>query len=94
MSITIPLDRIEILLGQSLCLHQIDWQKFEAILTELGEKRRSRIAFYDGTLEIRRPLPEHERMKSLYLDKGKTMPMSAIRREFHQFLNAQLGENL
>jgi len=73
MSITIPLDRIEILPGQSLCLHQIDWQKFEAILTELGEKRRSRIAFYDGTLEIRMPLPEHERFKVIIGDLLKIL---------------------
>jgi len=39
-------------------LHDIDWQKFEAIVAELGEKRTVRIAFYQNTSEIRMPLPE------------------------------------
>lgn len=73
MSITIPLDRIEILPGQRLCLHQVDWQKFEAILAELGEKRSSRIAFYNKTLEIRMPLPEHERTKVIIGDLLKIL---------------------
>jgi Uma2 family endonuclease len=73
MSITIPLDRIEILPGQRLCLHQIDWQRFEAILAELGEKRSSRIAFCGGALEIRMPLPEHECAKVLIGDLLKLL---------------------
>ena len=44
-------------------LHDIDWQQFEAILEDLGDNRASRIAYFDGVLEIRMPLPEHERTK-------------------------------
>jgi Uma2 family endonuclease len=40
--------------------HDVNWQEFEAILEELGEHRGSRIAYSQGTLEIRMPLPEHE----------------------------------
>ena len=57
--------QIEILAGQRAILHRIDWNQFEKILEELGEHRASRIAYYDGTLEIRMPLPEHERAKVL-----------------------------
>lgn len=73
MSITIPLDRIEILPGQRLCLHQVDWQRFTAILAELGAKRNSRVAFYHKTLEIRMPLPEHEQSKILIGDLLKLL---------------------
>ncbi|MFM7601506.1 MAG: Uma2 family endonuclease, partial [Pseudanabaena sp.] len=41
----------------------IDWQQFESILEDLGDNRASRIAYFDGVLEIRMPLPEHERTK-------------------------------
>jgi Uma2 family endonuclease len=57
--------QIEVLAGQRAILHRIAWNQFEKILQELGEHRASRIAYYDGTLEIRMPLPEHERAKVL-----------------------------
>jgi Uma2 family endonuclease len=43
----------------------VSWAEFEQILLELGEKRATRIAYYDGELEIRMPLSEHERIKVL-----------------------------
>jgi Uma2 family endonuclease len=65
MVASISLNRIEIPAGQRIYLHDIDWQEFEQILLELGEKRATRIAYFDGELEIRMPLPEHERAKAL-----------------------------
>jgi Uma2 family endonuclease len=62
---SISLNRIEIPAGQRIYLHDVDWQEFERILLELGEKRATRIAYFDGELEIRMPLPEHERAKVL-----------------------------
>ncbi|HAN45058.1 MAG TPA: hypothetical protein DCQ32_00690 [Cyanobacteria bacterium UBA8156] len=73
MGVTIALDRIEILPGQRLCLHDIDWPQLEAILAELGEKRATRIASYQNTLEIRMPLPEHERLKVILGDLLKIL---------------------
>ena len=49
-------------------LHDLSWQKFEEILGELGEHRASRIAYFDGILEVRMPLPEHEVDKELIGD--------------------------
>ncbi len=46
--------------GQTVILHEISWDAFEAILTDLGESRGSRIAYDQGKLEIMTPLPEHE----------------------------------
>ncbi len=65
MVASISLSRIEISAGQKIYLHDISWEEFEQILLELGEKRATRIAYCDGELEIRMPLPEHERIKVL-----------------------------
>jgi Uma2 family endonuclease len=65
MVASISLDRIKISAGQKIYLHDVSWEEFEQILLELGEKRATRIAYYAGELEIRMPLPEHERIKVL-----------------------------
>ena len=63
MATLVRIAQIETLQGQTTVLHDIDWQQFEAILEDLGDNRASRIAYFDGVLEIRMPLPEHERAK-------------------------------
>jgi Uma2 family endonuclease len=65
MVTSISLNRIGISTGQRIYLHDVSWAEFEQILLELGEKRATRIAYYAGDLEIRMPLPEHERIKVL-----------------------------
>ncbi len=65
MVTSISLNRIGISAGQKIYLHDVSWEEFEQILLELGEKRATRIAYYAGELEIRMPLPEHERIKVL-----------------------------
>ena len=52
-------------------LHNISWEQFENILLELGETRGSKVAYYDGTLEIMTPLPEHEYYKEVIGDAIK-----------------------
>ncbi len=59
--VTLQVRQIEVLPGQRAILHDLNWPQFEAILDELGEKRATRVAYFAGTLEIRMPLPEHER---------------------------------
>jgi Uma2 family endonuclease len=51
--------------GHQLLLKELDWQKFESILSELGEKRVSRLSYSNGVLEIMVPLPEHEKDKEI-----------------------------
>jgi Uma2 family endonuclease len=46
--------------GQRITLQDVDWAEFEAILEELGDRRTSRIAYFENLLEIRMPLPKHE----------------------------------
>jgi Uma2 family endonuclease len=59
--------------GQRIHLQEVGWHEFEAILEELGDKRACRIAYSDGVLEIRMPLPEHEVDKELIGDMVKIL---------------------
>ncbi|NET47926.1 MAG: Uma2 family endonuclease [Merismopedia sp. SIO2A8] len=45
--------------GHGVLLHNISWQQYEDLLTVLGDRPSTRIAYDDGTLEIMTPLPEH-----------------------------------
>lgn len=71
--ITLQLRQLTVPPGQRLLIQDVNWSEFEAILDELGEKRASRIAYSDGTLEIRMPLPEHEVDKELIGDLVKIL---------------------
>lgn len=61
MSITIPINAIELTPGSQITIHNLSWQDFEQILTDLGEQRNTRVAYYRGILEIMSPLALHER---------------------------------
>jgi len=65
MTTLLRISQIETLAGQSTVLHDVEWQQFESILQDLGDKRSSRIAYLNGVLEIVMPLPEHEKIKVL-----------------------------
>lgn len=41
-------------------LGNVSWQTYEALLTDLGEKRSALLTYYKGTLEIMSPLEDHE----------------------------------
>lgn len=51
--------------SEKILLHNVSWQEFETILTEMENKTGSRIAYDRGTLEIIMPLPEHEYFKEI-----------------------------
>jgi Uma2 family endonuclease len=61
MSVTIPIQAIELTPGSHISIHNLSWQDFETILTNLGEKRNTRVAYYQGILDIMSPLALHER---------------------------------
>lgn len=71
--VTLQLRQLVVSPGQCVQLQDINWNEFEAILEELGEKRASRIAYSDGVLEIRMPLPKHEKAKVLIGDMVKIL---------------------
>ncbi len=58
--VTLQLKQLSVPPGQRIILTDVNWSKFEEILQEIGEKRASRVAYYQNKLEIRIPLPEHE----------------------------------
>ncbi|MCL1469232.1 Uma2 family endonuclease [Argonema antarcticum] len=73
MVVTLQLRQIDVQPGQYLTLRDISWAEFEAIINEIGEHRAARIAYYQGVLEIRIPLPEHEVNKELIGDMVKLL---------------------
>lgn len=56
-----------------MLFHEVSWSEFEAILGELGEHRATRVAYLNSTLEIRMPLPEHEKPKIIIGDLLKIL---------------------
>ncbi|MEM9770678.1 MAG: Uma2 family endonuclease [Cyanobacteria bacterium P01_D01_bin.73] len=58
----ITCDRLIIEPGETVRI-QADWDEFNRILEELGDRRASRIAYANGLLSIMVPLPEHEGAK-------------------------------
>lgn len=59
--------------GQQLLLKDVSWQMYEGILEELGERRASRVNYFQGTLEIMTPLPVHEVGKVIIGDLVKAL---------------------
>jgi Uma2 family endonuclease len=69
----IELNQLIVPVGECVLLQNVSWQQFKDILSELGEQRSSRVAYYDGILEIMVPLPEHEYFKSSIGDLVKDL---------------------
>ncbi|UFP93637.1 Uma2 family endonuclease [Gloeobacter morelensis] len=84
MTVTLQLEQLSIFPGQRIVLRDVSWQQFEAILKELGDRRASRLVYDDGILEIRMPLPEHERSKILLSDLVKNL-LEALDIDFEPF---------
>lgn len=71
--VTLQLKQISIPPGQRILFNELPWSEFEAILEELGDNRTTRLAYYQRTLEIRMPSPEHERAKIIIGDLLKIL---------------------
>ncbi|MBV8885754.1 MAG: Uma2 family endonuclease [Chroococcidiopsidaceae cyanobacterium CP_BM_RX_35] len=71
MVVQIPIQRIQVPPGQRVLLQDVSWEEFEAILEELGDRCSVRVAYYDKTLEVMTPLPEHEYFKEAIGDAIK-----------------------
>lgn len=50
---------------QRVILPNINWQKFEALIQELGAERQTRLSYRRGKLELMTPVPEHDRCHKL-----------------------------
>ncbi len=84
MSVTIPIQAIELSPGSHISIHNLSWQDFETILDNLGEKRNTRVAYYQGTLDIMSPLAIHERPHRIIADIVKTI-LDAQGRDWEDF---------
>jgi Uma2 family endonuclease len=73
MTYAIPIDTIQLAPGNTISINNLSWQNFETILTDLGENRSTRIAYYRGTLEIMSPLASHERPHRIIADIVKVL---------------------
>ena len=71
--VTLQLQQLDIPSGQRLQIRNLDWSEFEAILRELGDRLKTRIAYNHKTLEIRIPTPEHEVDKEIIGDIVKIL---------------------
>ena len=61
MTVSVPIKSIALRQGSAITLHSLTWQDYENILGELGEDRHTRIAYYEGNLEIISPLSRYRR---------------------------------
>jgi Uma2 family endonuclease len=75
-----PVSHIKLTPGSVVTIPNVSWLEFESILQELGEKRRTRIAYSNSTLEIMVPLLDREIPKDLISDIVKILLKSAGRR--------------
>ncbi len=72
-SIVFELNQLIVPPGNKVQLQNVSWEMYESILEELGEGYAIRLTYYKETLEIRMPLPKHEKAKSLIGDFVKLM---------------------
>ena len=61
MTITIAIPDIQLTPGSTITISNLSWDDFETLLKDLGEKRNTRLTYYQGSLEIMSPLAIHER---------------------------------
>lgn len=59
-TIATPIAQIEVLPGSAIRISGIPWDSYLSLLQELGDDRSTRIAYDNGTLEIRMPGQPHE----------------------------------
>ncbi len=71
--VTKPIGQLHLAPGSVVTIPDVTWSEFEAILAEREHDRHGRIAYYQGTLQIMVPLPEHERPKELISDIVKAL---------------------
>ncbi len=71
--VTLQLQQLDVPLGQRLLVRNVSWSELESILVEMGDERAARIAYSAEVLEIRMPLPKHERTKSILGDAIKIL---------------------
>jgi Uma2 family endonuclease len=75
-----PISQLQLAPGSLLAIPNVSWDEFEAILVELGNHRAVRATYFEQTLELMVPLPEHEKPKEIIGDIVKTLLKASGRR--------------
>jgi Uma2 family endonuclease len=88
-----PPKTIELTPGSHISIPDITWQDFEQILIDLGEKRNTRVAYYQGLLEIMSPLAIHERPHRIIADIIKAI-LETEERDWEDFGSTTLKRPL
>ncbi|TVQ15190.1 MAG: Uma2 family endonuclease [Leptolyngbya sp. DLM2.Bin27] len=78
--VTKPISQLQLAPGSVLAIPNVSWEEFEAILAELGDRRAVQVAYFEQTLELMVPLPEHEKPKEIIGDIVKTLLKASGRR--------------
>jgi Uma2 family endonuclease len=60
IAIATPLSSIELTPGSAMQISGVNWERYIALMQELGDTRPTRIAYENGVLEIRMPGQQHE----------------------------------
>ncbi|MBD1875681.1 Uma2 family endonuclease [Nodosilinea sp. FACHB-131] len=60
VALATPLSQIVLSPGSAMTVSGLTWQHYQLFLAELGENRATRLAYSDGSLEMRRPSKLHE----------------------------------
>jgi Uma2 family endonuclease len=60
VAIATPINQIELTPGSALRISGVSWDRYVALLNQLGDDRATRIAYENGVLEIRMPGQPHE----------------------------------
>ena len=55
-----PIHQIELAPGSAICIPEVSWEGYLALLAQLGDQRTTRLAYDSGVLEIRMPGQPHE----------------------------------
>lgn len=78
--VTKPISQLQLAPGSLLTIPNVSWDEFETILEELGHHRAVRVTYFEQTLELMVPLPEHEKPKEIIGDIVKTLLKASGRR--------------
>lgn len=78
--VTKPISQLQLAPGSLLTAPNISWSEFEALLAEMGNRRAARVTYFQTTLEIMVPLPEHEKSKEIISDIVKILLKTSGRR--------------
>lgn len=60
VALATPLSQIVLSPGSAITVSGLSWQHYQLFLAELGDNRATRLAYTDGSLEIRMPSKLHE----------------------------------